>query len=119
VDWRGRGWAAILDLGYLVRKTEIRFDPEIGDELQIAAGVRIPILRDRLAGLLTNRTRLLSDHLADIGGAWGNTTRAGLRLRVAGGLVLAAAGGAGFGDLTGTALWEAMIQVAWEQDARN
>ena len=114
LDYEIKGIVVALNAGYLARKAVRDFTPPVSDEVLIGVGVRIPILRDRLEFMLSNQTRLLTDSAFDGGRSFADSIRGGLRTRVVSDLYIDVAGGAGFGELAGSAAWEAMLHVAWE-----
>ncbi|MFH1529683.1 MAG: transporter [Pseudomonadota bacterium] len=118
LDYQIKGFIVALNVGYLARKAAREFTPPVSDELLLGIGLRIPILRDRLELLLSSQTRTLVDSAFTGERSLATAIRGGLQVRAGSDLMIGVAGGAGFGDLAGSAAWEAMLHVAWEPRQR-
>lgn len=114
LDFSAGGYGVALNVGYRVREPAEELEPAVGDELQLAVGVQLPLVGDTLELLVSNQTRTLAAHAFADERATENTTRAGLRVRPFSNLVITAAGGMGFGSLIGSSPWEAALHLAWE-----
>jgi OOP family OmpA-OmpF porin len=115
MDYQKNGWSAALNLGYLARKNVDSFRPPVRDELLLGAGLVVPIICDDLELLLTSNTRTAAED--PFGGETKLATNflGGVRGRPIDGLVLTAAGGAGYGTMPGNPEWQAMINIGYER----
>lgn len=114
LDYHKSGWGLALNVGYLLRKNETAVVPTIGDELLLGLGVQIPLVCDTLELLISSSTRTLVGSPFSDSDSVGSALRGGLRIRPWKGLLITAAAGPGFGNLAGTAKWEAMLNLGWE-----
>lgn len=116
-DYAMGGWVGTANLSYLIRSNATAVEPAIADEIQLRLAAQIPIICDKLEGLLASQTRTYAASPFDGAASTSNVFLGGLRGHLPFDLVLTGALGASVGEIPGTPSWEMMASLSYEPAA--
>ena len=112
-----KGFVLAVNLGFLIRKNTEFVQPHVADELNLAVGVQIPIICDKLSILasVNMRTALASPFGSQ--NEFGTMIMGGVKYNIWRGLYATLMGGGGLGHMFGLPEGQVSLNFGWEPNA--
>ena len=112
-----KGFVLAVNLGFLIRKNTEFVQPHVADELNLAVGVQIPIICDKLSILASVNMRTVLASPFGSQNEFGTMIMGGVKYNIWRGLYATLMGGGGLGHMFGLPEGQVSLNFGWEPNA--